>query len=211
MMTVLRSGWTRRCVLQHEPYTWLATRPDQIYAEATARQLLIDFPVDSFTRTDASADGRAKTYRNYTRTLLAPSESRRQPEHLPPLWRQLVTELSIMDYRRDVAALLDQPVASTLEIRLVRHGNGDWLSPHTDREDKLFSHVFYFNPGWREEWGGCLEILAGAEPVVPVARVVPRLGVTSLLARCEKSWHQVTKVTEAAPGERVSLLVHGMR
>lgn len=209
-MTVLRPGWTQRCALRHEPYTWLETRPDQIYAEATARRLLADFPADRFTRTDASAEGRAKTYRNYTRTLVAPGVLRPQPEPLPPLWRQLVTELSDVDYRRAVAALLAQPIASTLEIRLVRHGSGDWLSPHTDREDKLFSHVFYLNPGWREEWGGCLEILASADPVEPVARIVPELGVTSLLARCENSWHQVTKVTEAAAAERVSLLVHGM-
>ncbi|MEU2065744.1 2OG-Fe(II) oxygenase family protein [Streptomyces anulatus] len=108
--------------------------------------------------------------------------------------------------------MLDQPVARDLDIRLVRHESGDWLSPHTDREDKLFSHIIYFSTRWDAEWGGCLEILRSSDPADAVARVVPRLGASALLARSDESWHQVSPVTPV-PGipPRASLLVHGLR
>ncbi|MDS0139290.1 MULTISPECIES: 2OG-Fe(II) oxygenase family protein [unclassified Amycolatopsis] len=133
------------------------------------------------------------------------------PSDLTEVWRRLIADLTEGTYLRDVAALLRQPVASGLEIRLVRHAGGDWLSPHTDRADKLFSHIFYFTRGWRAEWGGCLEILEGDDPASVAGRVVPELGASALLARADNSWHQVSRVRGAPPVDRTSLLVHGRR
>ncbi|MFP5023493.1 2OG-Fe(II) oxygenase family protein [Pseudonocardia phyllosphaerae] len=123
-----------------------------------------------------------------------------------------MSDLMGSEYRKAIADYLQQPIAEALEIRLVRHKVGDWISPHTDRADKLFSHILYFNPTWQVEWGGCLQILRSSDPDSAVATVIPNLGASVLLARSPESWHQVTAVRGDAPvRERSSLLVHGLR
>lgn len=207
-MSVLINDWIR-----HEPrripFTWMKTELGELLSEETASRLAADFPVNDFTRTDASGRVAEKTYRNLSRPVADADGI--SDDALPGLWQELVAELLDDCYRRGVAQLLRQPVARALEIRLVRHSSGDWLSPHTDRDDKLFSHILYFSPGWREEWGGCLEILSGPDPTAVDARVVPELGSSVVLARTDHSWHQVTKVTAADAPDRTSLLVHGLR
>jgi len=207
-MPVLDTHWLRRAA-NRDPFTWLSTAPGEALSHETATRLRATFPEDGFRRKDATGQGREKSYRNYSRPLVVDSVP--LATDLPPLWQRLVGELTADDYRKDVAALLGQEVARTVEIRLVRHAGGDWLSPHTDRADKLFSHIFYFNPGWRAEWGGCLEILSGNDPDAVVARIPPELGATALLARADNSWHQVSRVAAQPAPERTSLLVHGVR
>ncbi|HEU5160823.1 MAG TPA: 2OG-Fe(II) oxygenase family protein [Streptosporangiaceae bacterium] len=171
--------------------------------------LLDAVPLDGYVRRDEGGRRTGKRYRNFSRELVRPG--RRDDHGLPEPWRELVSDVLSPDYREQVSRLLEQPPATGIEMRLVRHAPGDWLGPHTDRDDKLFSHILYFNSGWREEWGGCLEILTSADPTSVVGRVVPRLGASALLAREEHSWHQVTRVCETVTESRVSLLVHGLR
>jgi Rps23 Pro-64 3,4-dihydroxylase Tpa1-like proline 4-hydroxylase len=128
---------------------------------------------------------------------------------LPEPWRTLIEDFASIEYRRLVASVLDQPCAANIELRLVRHAAGDFLDPHTDRADKLFSHAVYFNAVWSEDWGGQMEILDGGA-MTAVARVVPRLGASVLLARSESSWHRVAQVVDTAVPERRSLLIHGL-
>ncbi len=207
-MPLLGDGWTR-CKPQHNPYRWLRTEPGQVFTVSAAQGLAGSFPADSFVRIDASGRAGRKSYRNFSRQLAGPDGVSRAA--LPPLWRELIADLLADGYRRQVARLLDQPIAPTLEVRLVRHAEGDWLGPHTDGEDKLFSHIFYFTPGWRAEWGGCLQILGSRDPDDVVDQVVPRLGASVLLARAGNSWHQVSQVAARPVPERTSLLVHGLR
>ncbi|WP_329576571.1 2OG-Fe(II) oxygenase [Kitasatospora sp. NBC_01250] len=207
-MPVLAPDWTHTASRRTTPYRWLTTEPGRLYDHDTAARLAAAFPHEDFVRLDASGAGRDKTYRNYSRPLLGPGQQ--IPPGLPAPWHELVTDLAGEPYRRQVAALLDQPLAGAVEIRLVRHADTDWLGPHTDRADKLFSHVLYFNPGWQQEWGGCLEILDGNDPGAVHARVVPLLGASTLLARSDHSWHQVGAVTAGQGRERRSLVVHGL-
>jgi hypothetical protein len=207
---VLLDSWTHSAV--HEwPYRWLSTEDGQLLAPENAVQLACGFPDAAFTRYDESARRGRKSYRNFSRELVAPDGS--ADDHLPPLWRDLLADLLDPAYRRAVAELLAQPPARRLEVRLVRHTAGDWLSPHTDRADKRFSHILYFNPGWQADWGGCLEILESHDANTVVARVVPRLGTSALLVRAVNSWHQVTAVAPGAAvsSDRMSLLVHGLQ
>jgi hypothetical protein len=206
---MLDLSWTHRAI-SRTPYPWLATRPGDLFDLAVANRLVAEFPTDGFVRTDASEPDREKTYRNSTKTLVDPTGETPVPS-LSPSWTELVAALSGKEYRSAVARLLGQPLADAIEIRLVRHHAGDWLSPHTDRADKLFSHILYFTPNWRAEWGGCLEILRSADPSAVVATVVPQLGASALLARSNNSWHQVTAVrADVDAPARTSLLVHGL-
>lgn len=201
MSPILEYAWTARppCT---EPFLWAQTAPGELIAQETVGILAAEFPADGFRRADTSGNGREKTYRNYTRGVDGTLTDR---------WSRLIEEIRAPAYRRAVADFFGQPVAPNLEIRLVRHGAGDWLSPHTDRADKLFSHIVYFNPAWQAAWGGCLEILDSPDPARVSARVVPRLGASALIARADNSWHQVSAVTSGAGARpRASLLIHGL-
>jgi hypothetical protein len=204
---MLADQWAVPRAHEH-PYRWLSTEPGELLPVEAAQELADTFPEDGYVRRDTSTRGSGKQYRNFSRTVVLPGDG--PLARLPDPWLELVSELQAVAYRRRVARLLDQPVARGLEIRLVRHASGDWLGPHTDRGDKLFSHILYFNPGWQEEWGGCLEILEGADPATVAGRIVPRLGASALLAQADNSWHQVTKVSGSAARSRRSLLVHGL-
>jgi Rps23 Pro-64 3,4-dihydroxylase Tpa1-like proline 4-hydroxylase len=162
------------------------------------------FPTESFVRAQAGAHS-IKDYRNYSRPLTTTSIG-----DLSPQWRALIDDLCSLDYRRAVAQVLGQAtIADRVELRLVRHGITDFLGPHTDRCDKIFSHIIYFNPDWDDEWGGHFEILDGDMAVV--TRIRPVCGASVLLGRSDHSWHQVACVRDVAASERRSLLVHGRR
>lgn len=206
MVRVLRDDWANVQV-HRDPFLWLSTAPGRLFSMATARSLAATFPSDGFRRLDRSARSTGKQYRNDSRPIRWPEDE----GTLPPLWRDLVCDLLAFRYRTDVARLLDQEPAAVLDLRLVRHGSGDWLGPHTDREDKLFSHIIYFNEAWRPEWGGRLEILEADDPGTVVASIAPELGASALLRRADNSWHQVTPLVADPPSERRSLLVHGIR
>lgn len=207
-MNVLAPDWADR-EIRSEPFHWLATEPGELFDVATARSLADTFPVDGFVRRDTTGRPTGKTYRNCSRRLVEPGSA--PAEDLPPQWRALLADLTGEAYRADVARLLGQRPAGAVEIRLVRHEPGDWLGPHTDREEKLFSHIVYFNDGWRAEFGGCLEILDSDDPAAVAGRVVPALGASALLAQAPHSWHQVSEVDAATARGRMSLLLHGLR
>ena len=159
-MRVLLNDWTREPV-QEWPYRWLHTTDGRLFSPAHAERLARGFPSADFTRRDESVRRDGKSYRNLSRQLLSPAGT--LDDRLPTLWRNLIADLLTPVYRELVAELLSQPPAEHLEIRLVRHAAGDWLG-RTDRAEKRFSHIIYFNPGWRAEWGGCLEILENQGP-----------------------------------------------
>jgi SM-20-related protein len=207
-MQVLASAWTQREVLR-QPYDWVGTQLGELFGAEMAEQLCATFPMSSFVRMDASARRDGKTYRNYSRELVTPDG--RTDLDLPPCWRALVEDLMSAEYRVTVARMLRQEVMPAVEIRLVRHAPDDWLGPHCDRADKAFSHILYFNRTWQEEWGGCLEILGSAAPDSVVARILPSLGSSALLARSDDSWHQVSQIASEGAPERRSMLVHGLR
>jgi SM-20-related protein len=206
-MPLINPAWTGAAASER-PFRWLRTEPGVLFDEADAARLSREFPTQSFVRREVDTPGSAKTYRNYSRALVGPDVPAGAPQ-LPEIWQRLVAELLDDGYRDAVAKILGQPPAAQLEIRLARHGRTDWLSPHTDRPDKAFSHLIYLNPQWHEEWGGCLQILASADPADVVAQVVPRLCVSPLFERTYYSWHQESAVAAAAPSDRISLLIHG--
>jgi SM-20-related protein len=201
---ILCAGW-ERAETRSFPFTWCVTGPGEFISESDSALLADTFPSSGFVRINKShRDSEEKTYRNWSRPV-APDVG------LPAPWQRLIEDLSSTRYREAVGAALGQRAASQVEIRLVRHESGDWLAPHTDRADKLFSHVLYLNHEWHAEWGGCLEILESRDPGSAVQTIVPALGVSALLSRCDNSWHQVTKVVSQAAGERRSVLVHGIK
>ena len=210
-MQVLHDTWSHQSFHDH-PFKWISTQPGGVFHTKIALALSETFPSTGMLRRDTSVRNGGssdKKYKNFSRALFHP-DCRTDIEDLHPVWRNLISDLRSEEYRRKVSKLLDQPLAESVELRAVVHAAGDWLSPHTDRPDKTFSHIFYLNREWHEHWGGCLEILEGSDPSSVIDRVVPRLGASALMARAENSWHQVAPVRPEITQTRMSLLVHGL-
>jgi hypothetical protein len=205
-MQIVSDEWFRLRLQQH-PYRWLATAPGEFCSLKDAGRLADTFPAEGFVRRDESERACGKRYSNFSRPLKWPDDE----ATLGAEWRRLIADLLSTDYRDHVARILEQERAYELELRLVYHGSGDWLGPHTDREDKLFSHIIYLNRDWSAAWGGCLQILSRNDPASVVATISPELGASVLMARASNSWHQVTEVSTEAPVQRRSLLIHGLR
>ena len=136
-MTILRWRWMRPC--NRQPYCWLATTPGELLGAATADVLCNGYPTVSFVRVQAGAHGE-KDYRNYSRPLAAAEGPAEACDDLSPQWHALLEDLQSLEYRRAVAEVLGQEtIANWVELRLVRHAPADFLGPHTDRDDKLFT------------------------------------------------------------------------
>ena len=206
-MGTLRDTWMRSTPKEH-PFRWLGTEPGELIDDEAARALAETFPSDGYQRLDTSLRENGKQYRNFSRPVVTPGAP--SDMDLPEPWLELISDLVGPAYRADVARLLGQQPAPEVEIRLVRHEDGDWIAPHTDRDDKLFSHIIYFNLEWERQWGGCLQVLDGPASSGVVATVIPRLGTSVLMARADNSWHQVTPVSSPTPKARQSLLLHGV-
>ena len=156
---ILHDIWTKRSPNKH-PYLWLGTDPGELCPRVVAQELAARFPMIGFRRSDESRRPHGKQYSNYSRPLGHP-----HCDHdLSAPWRELLAELHAPAYRDHVARMLGQQPARALELRLVRHGPGDGLSPHTDRDDKIFSHVIYLNRTWHEDWGGCRDVFPTTTP-----------------------------------------------
>lgn len=81
-------------------------------------------------------------------------------EELSKSWQQFINELESVKYQQFIKQLLG---ISYFDLKYVWHIgiNGSEVSPHCDVEDKLGTHLFYFNTSqdWQEEWGGATVIL----------------------------------------------------
>src|SRR5438105_7437559 len=89
-----------------------------------------------------------------------------------------------------------------MEVNVFHYGPGANLGPHPDLEDKLVTHVLYFNRSWNREDGGCLTILRSSDPADVAAEIEPIVGNSSVVVRSEESWHAVSRVVDGCQRSR---------
>lgn len=195
--------------IHDDPYRWVETPPGLLLDLEEAQVLARSFPAGDYVLKDES-QRQEKAYRNLSRPVRADSVWY-QLETLPAQWRSLIEFVATPRYAGWVSAILefDPESLADVEIRLVRHAVGGLAGPHTDRDDKLFSHIVYFDERWGPDWGGSFQVLRSDDPADVVASVIPGLGNSVMLRRSDHSWHQVTPVTPSAGADRQSLLIHG--
>src|SRR5678815_4214566 len=143
--------------LSSEPYRWALV--NQLFSPADARALVETFPRDHF-KTVKGYDGE-KGYQYEARSLvMMGANAASQSEFLSPSWRRLAEDLISKDYREAMSLLTGMDLRDLpLEINIFHYGRSAWLGPHVDLQDKLVTHVLYFNESWNESDGGCLTIL----------------------------------------------------
>lgn len=84
-------------------------------------------------------------------------------EDLPGPWQEFISELQTSDaWKQFAERLVGQ---GNLTARYAWHvgTQGSEVSPHRDSDDKLATHIFYFNTSddWEEAWGGSTLVLSG--------------------------------------------------
>lgn len=179
--------------MRSDPFRW--TTLGSVVPGDAAADLARTFPADGFV--ESARDGETKSYQLAARPIASQAT-------LPEPWSLLVQGLRSDDYRVALEQLSGVSLAGVEpELTLWRYGPGCWLSPHVDKPDKILTHLFYFNPGWQRDWGGCLRILRSSEIDDVVDEVVPLAGESVVLVRSDASWHAVLPVGVERAGRRV--------
>ena len=190
-------------LLSTEPYRWAFI--DRLFSNQDAQGLASTFPCDHF-KTVGGYDGE-KGYQYEARSLAmmgATGASHR--EALSPHWQRLAQQLLSQQYREAMSSLTGVNLMTLpIEINVFHYGRSAWLGPHVDLEDKLVTHVLYFNEEWNESDGGCLTVLRSGNINDAVKVIPPVIGNSVVLVRSSNSWHAVTRVREQCRISRRSL------
>jgi Rps23 Pro-64 3,4-dihydroxylase Tpa1-like proline 4-hydroxylase len=182
--------------------------PDYAWAPpSTLARLLASFPPSRAFRGTRRQTGSDKTYEVNSLALHDRGSWLDAFAALDPFWQRFVRQFATTQYVAEMVQLLGiawREIA--LEIRLAEYAAGGWMSRHTDRPEKLFSHIIYLCPDWLPAWGGSLALYRDARAAAPVKLVPPGPASAVAFARSERSWHSVLPV--AAGAVRRTLLIH---
>lgn len=189
--------------LNTHPYAW--AKIDNLFSPSDAADLAATFPQDHYKT--VVGYGGEKDYEYEARALIAmETEIIGNPEQLSNAWLILARDLLSPDYRIAMSILTGYDLTTApMEVNVFHYGPGACLGPHPDLQDKLVTHILYFNQSWNREQGGCLTILQSADPACVVAEIEPLVGNSAVLVRSEKSWHAVSPVKSDCFQSRRSL------
>lgn len=94
-------------------------------------------------------------------------------------------------------------------------GVGGILAPHTDfhlyRDLEVYRRLnvlLYLNPGWQEDYGGCLELFRRRDEEEPAKTVVPRWGTCVIFRTDDRSVHGFSKPITGAGRYRRSIATY---
>jgi len=188
-----------------DPYRWALV--DQLFSTADARALVETFPRDHF-KTVKGYDGE-KGYEYEARSLVHMGADKPTQAHsLSDAWRRLAEDLLSPAYRDALSQFTGVDLSTLpLEANAFHYGRSAWLGPHVDLEDKIVTHVLYFNESWSESDGGCLTILGSGDMAQVVKTIPPVIGNSSVLVRSTNSWHAVTRVVDTCRISRRSVAI----
>jgi hypothetical protein len=191
--------------LATEPYEWAFVRG--LFSRHAGQRLVRGYPLDNF-KTVKGHDGE-KGYEYDARALIHLNATTPSfPEGLNEAWRMLACDLLSPAYRKAMTQLTGRDLSEApMEAYVCHYGSGAWLGPHLDLEDKIVTHVLYFNASWEKESGGCLNILRSSGMSDKIAEIIPVVGNSSVVVRSGNSWHSVSPVTNDCRVSRRSMNV----
>lgn len=191
--------------LAREPYRWAFV--GGLFSRADAAALARTFPRDHF-KTIGGYDGE-KGFQYEARSLVGMGASETaHAARLSEPWRRFASELLSAEYRAALSRMTGLDLTTLpMEANVSHYGARAWLGPHVDLEDKVVTHVFYFNEEWDEGDGGCLTVLRSGDMNDVVKVVAPVVGNSAVLVRSQNSWHAVSRVRDGCRTSRRSLTV----
>lgn len=188
--------------LQKEPYSWGAI--GNIFSPKDAAALAATFPRDHFKTVLYYGE---RDYEYDARSLIGMgADTISFPQELSEAWLELGRDLLSPSYRVAMSLLTGRDLTTApVEVNVFHYGAGANLGPHPDLDDKIVTHILYFNSDWNRQNGGCLTILRSADPGDVAAEVEPVVGNSAVVVRSEKSWHAVSRVVKGCTVSRRSL------
>ena len=199
----MRFAALARTPLRETPYRFVLV--EGLVPRRALRELSRTYPLDNFKLVEDFAG--EKDYSYEARELIPMhGSSVAHPTALSSSWKRLGRELLSAEYRQAMSDLIGIDLSSAqLEVNVFHYGADSLLGPHTDLEDKIVTHVMYFNPTWDESDGGYLRILNSADPEDVAMTVSPVLGRSVIIVRSDRSWHAVDQVGPSSTTTRRSL------
>ena len=194
-----------RAKLETQPYAWAAV--GGLFSPKDATTLAETYPRDHFKTVAAS--GGEKDYHYESRALIGMgADAVSHPEALSRVWVSLARDLLSADYRIAMSLLTGRDLTVVpMEVNVLHYGPGGLQGPHPDLEDKIVTHVLYFNRSWDTKDGGCLNILRSADATDIAAEIEPIVGNSVVLVRSRNSWHAVSRVIDRSNRSRRSVTV----
>ncbi|MEU6373192.1 2OG-Fe(II) oxygenase [Streptomyces sp. NPDC046909] len=149
----------------------------------------------------AMEPGREKNYRMNILYLMYENEVRPAARALTGAWRTLFEELTGDAFLDWLAASTKLPLREgKLDLAIYRHVEGDFISVHKDKPEKLLTAIVYLNSAWPADGGGAYEVRTSADPDEAPARSLPPKGGNILaFPPSERSWHSVGEVKAGTP------------
>lgn len=127
-------------------------------------------------------------------------------ESIPPNWKELVNVFCGENYTNLLRQVFEFPDNNVLiDMEVFKYRDNDWIGPHTDRPNRLVTHLYYLNKSWDAASGGILHLLSGPREDLVAKTIVPEAPTSVAFVRSDDSWHYVTPVL--GPRERISFRV----
>jgi len=189
--------------LEVEPYRWAAI--DGLFSPPDAAKLATTFPTDHFKRLSHYGGDKDSEYE--ARALIGMGEGFiSRANELSSAWQELANDFLSPAYRTALSALTGIDLnTAPLEVNVFHYPPKGLLGPHVDLQDKIVTHVLYFNSSWNDNDGGCLTILRSSDPKDIATTVSPIVGNSAVVVRSDHSWHSVSPVMESCRLSRRSL------
>ncbi len=187
----------RNGVMQEYPYRWIFF--DNLIPKPQLIELRNSFPpIEVFPKREKPHHRPAIVVYDEAEEFI---DERRKKNHYPStslssIWQALVEELHSSAYLASIAKLTginqEEQFISIFISRLDPIVNGS----HSDSEGITLSHLLYFGrEDWKNEWGGCLQILLNEQLESLFQEIPPRNGnerdfsaFRKLLAQCFSSF-----------------------
>lgn len=160
-------SFNRKKFLKTKPFPW--SNIQGFLTQEGFEQLYQDFPVlalfEKHTNIKRGYGQRPhnRYYLAYQNSVYHSDNSKGTIKHaeLPLAWQSFLEELSTSpQYRHFICTALDVP---DYRVRFAWHVgfSGCEVSPHVDSNDKVGTHIVYFNTSadWSKEWGGSTLVL----------------------------------------------------
>ncbi len=158
--------------------------------------LINTFPSGNFEEVHKELSN--KQYKMYHRALVDENTA-----HMPclsnlnPVWQKLYQDIRSDRYCQLLQDLLNINIANAqISASFWKYNATCFLSPHTDKPEKIVTHLIYFNETWNAGWGGCLHLHENTEEKAIFRTIVPCIDTSVILVTSPDSWHSVAQVTQ---------------
>lgn len=168
-------------------------------------KLLSEYPSWGFQ--SVSKNNIDKSYSFSINNLIIEDKLTEAYDNLSPIWKTFIDSLANPDYKVLIGQSIGRDILNKkISIAFYQFNDSNWVSPHLDKKNKLFTQLFYFNDQWSEEWGGQLKLLKYPDKENnDFLSILPNNSHSILLPRTDAAWHMVNPVTSKALFPRKTL------